>query len=189
MDSIFSLISPELLVFAFAVTLVAGIVKGAIGFAMPLIMISGMGILIDPKLVVAGIILPIVMSNILQIAKAGWAEARDSLREYGLYILIVCVMILITSQFVAYVSADAMLLGLGIVVTVLCIIQISGVRLHIKPENRRIGSISLVFSLGHLVDLQALGDRQLCSIWSPSTHPKHGNSSSKASSTALARSC
>ena len=119
MDSILSLISPELLVFAFAVTLVAGVVKGAIGFAMPLIMISGMGILIDPKVVVAGIILPIVMSNILQIAKAGWAEARDALREYGLYVLIVCVMILITSQFVAYVSPDAMLLGLGIVVTVL----------------------------------------------------------------------
>ena len=161
MDSIFSLISPELLVFAFAVTLVAGIVKGAIGFAMPLIMISGMGILIDPKLVVAGIILPIVMSNILQVAKAGWAEARDSLREYGLYVLIVCVMILITSQFVAYVSADAMLLGLGIVVTVLCIIQISGVRLHIKPENRRVGSIIAGFLSG------ALGG--FAGTWGPTT--------------------
>lgn len=141
MDSIFSLISPELLVFAFAVTVVAGIVKGAVGFAMPLIMISGMGVLLDPKLVIAGIILPIVVSNFLQVAKAGFGEAVAALKEYKLYVLLTCVMILITSQFVKVVSADTMLLGLGIVVTALCLVQLSGLKIVIPPERRPIASV------------------------------------------------
>ncbi|OUD09465.1 hypothetical protein BVC71_06335 [Marivivens niveibacter] len=141
MDALFSLISPELLAFAFVVTVIAGTVKGAIGFAMPLIMISGLSILIDPKLVVAGIILPIVLTNILQVTKGGLKNAWDALMEYRTYVILVCIMILITSQFVAYVSADMMLLGLGVIVTVLCAIQIAGVRVEIPPHRRKVGSV------------------------------------------------
>jgi hypothetical protein len=45
---------------AIGVTLVAGFVKGAVGFAMPLVMISGLSLFIDPLIAIAGIILPIV---------------------------------------------------------------------------------------------------------------------------------
>ncbi len=142
MESFFSLLSINLLLFSFAVTLFAGTVKGAVGFAMPLIMISGMGILIDPKLVVAGIILPIVFSNLLQVAKGGISNAIDALKEFWLYILIVCLTILIASQFVAFVSEDLLLFGLGIVVVALCTIQLAGVRIHLPPEHRTIASIA-----------------------------------------------
>eukprot|EP00615_Pteridomonas_danica_P003742 CAMPEP_0114338140 /NCGR_PEP_ID=MMETSP0101-20121206/6841_1 /TAXON_ID=38822 ORGANISM="Pteridomonas danica, Strain PT" /NCGR_SAMPLE_ID=MMETSP0101 /ASSEMBLY_ACC=CAM_ASM_000211 /LENGTH=90 /DNA_ID=CAMNT_0001470629 /DNA_START=155 /DNA_END=424 /DNA_ORIENTATION=- len=59
---------------ALAVTFAAGFVKGSVGFAMPLIMISGLSLFLEPTLAIAGIILPIVLSNFLQVARYGRAE-------------------------------------------------------------------------------------------------------------------
>jgi hypothetical protein len=78
---------------AIGVTLFAGFVKGAIGFAMPLIMISGLSLFIDPLIAIAGIILPIVMSNFLQAIRFGLPEMKATVVEYWRYILIVCVAI------------------------------------------------------------------------------------------------
>lgn len=122
--------------FAVAVTLFAGFVKGAVGFGMPLVMISGMGILIAPKLVVAGIILPIVFSNGLQVVRAGFGPAWDALREHWAYCLIVCVMILISAQFLSVIPSDAMFVILGVPVVVLCGIQLAGWRPRIAPRWR-----------------------------------------------------
>lgn len=150
MDVFTSILPPELLVFAVAVTFLSGIVKGAIGFAMPLIMVSGMGILLDPKLVVAGIILPIVVSNALQALRGGVAGALSALREYTLFIVVVCVMILVSAQFVTRIAPDTMLLVLGVPVTILCAIQIAGVRFHIPPRRRPAASVVAGFLAGGL---------------------------------------
>lgn len=130
-----------LVAFSFAVTLLAGVVKGAVGFAMPLIMVSGMGVLIDPKIVVAAIILPIVASNALQVVRAGLGPARDAVRDFALYIVLVCVFILVSAQFLTLISTRAMFLVLGVPVTVLCGIQLAGLRLTIPQHRRRLGSI------------------------------------------------
>jgi uncharacterized protein len=122
---------------AFGVTLVAGFVKGAIGFAMPLVMISGLSIFLDPLVAVAGIVLPIVMSNILQVMRFSWAEARAALREFWRYIAIICVMILIAAQFVTMIPTQTFYLVLGIPVVILSLIQLIGVRFHISPAWRR----------------------------------------------------
>jgi len=131
------MLSPELLIFALCVTLLAGFVKGAVGFAMPLIMISGMGIAIAPELVVAGIILPIVVSNALQVARAGPGEARTSLAEHWRYITVVCIMILISAQFIRVIPSDALFIVLGAPVVGLCLIQLIGWRPKISPRMRR----------------------------------------------------
>lgn len=151
----------DLLIFAVVVTFLSGVVKGAIGFAMPLIMVSGMGILLDPKLVVAGIILPIVVSNALQALRGGIADALSALREYTLFLVVVCVMILVSAQFVTRIPSDTMLLVLGIPVTLLCAIQIAGLRFHIPPRRRPIASVVAGFLAG------ALGG--LAGTWGPPT--------------------
>ncbi|QDC11061.1 sulfite exporter TauE/SafE family protein [Oceanicola sp. D3] len=155
------LLTPGLVVFALSVTLLAGVVKGAVGFAMPLIMVSGMGILLDPKLVVAGIILPIVVSNALQVARCGWEEAKAALRDYRAYILIVCVMILLSAQLVTMISSQVMYLVLGIPVTLLCAIQLAGLKLVIPEERRPVASVVAGFLSG------ALGG--LAGTWGPTT--------------------
>jgi uncharacterized membrane protein YfcA len=128
---------------AFGVTLVAGFVKGAIGFAMPLIMISGLTLFIDPLIAIAGIILPIVMSNALQAFRFGTSQVGEAIREYWRYILIVCVAIVIVAQFVTLVPTQTFYLILGVPVVILSLIQLSGVRFRIPPERRRFAEWSV----------------------------------------------
>ena len=137
MTEIFALVSLPVFVFACAVTLLGGFVKGTVGFAMPLIMISGMGILIHPELVVAGIIIPIVLTNVMQVARAGLGEARAAAKEHWRYVVVVCVMILVAAQFVRSIPSNVMFIVLGVPVVVLCIIQLVGWRPQIPSHLRR----------------------------------------------------
>jgi uncharacterized membrane protein YfcA len=123
---------------AMAVTFSAGFVKGAVGFAMPLVMISGLGLFLEPTLTIAGIILPIVVSNFLQVSRFGMAEAKSAVAEYWRFILIVCVMILVVAQFVTRIPTRTMYLVLGVPVVALSLIQLTGVRFHIPQKRRRV---------------------------------------------------
>jgi uncharacterized membrane protein YfcA len=123
---------------AMAVTFAAGFVKGAVGFAMPLVMISGLGLFLEPTLTIAGIILPIVVSNFLQVSRFGMAEAKSAVAEYWRFILIVCVMILVVAQFVTRIPTRTMYLVLGVPVVALSLIQLTGVRFHIPQKRRRV---------------------------------------------------
>lgn len=138
MTDFLTILPPSLLLFACCITLLGGFVKGAVGFAMPLIMISGMGILIEPQVVVAGVIIPIVVTNGMQIARAGLGPALDSLREHWRYVSVVCVMILVSAQFLRSIPADTMFIVLGVPVVVLCAIQLVGWRPLIQPRYRRV---------------------------------------------------
>lgn len=135
-------LDPLFLVAAIFVVALAGIVKGAVGFALPLIMISGMGIFLDPKLVVAAVVLPICVSNALQVLRAGRIEAWSAVREYRLYTGIVCAMILISAQFLTRIPTPAMFLVLGVPVVALCAVQLAGLRLTIPPRRRPAFSVA-----------------------------------------------
>lgn len=61
----FDLFLIEIFVFFVMVMLIVGVVKGVIGFVMFLIMIFGMGIVLELCYVVVGIILLIVLLNLM----------------------------------------------------------------------------------------------------------------------------
>ena len=136
MADVSMILPPAMLAFAFVVTLLGGFVKGAVGFALPLVMISGMGILIEPQLVVAGIIIPILTTNILQVMRAGLGQARAAVADHWRYISIICVMILISAQFLRSIPTDGMFIILGVPVVVLCVVQLAGWRPRIAPGWR-----------------------------------------------------
>ena len=161
MTDILAVIPLQLVLFACLVTLLGGFIKGAVGFAMPLIMISGMGIMIDPQLVVAGIILPILVSNGWQIARSGLGPAREAVAEHWRYLLVVCVMILVSAQFLTSISADAMFVILGVPVVALCAVQLLGWKPMIPPHLRR------PFEWGSGLAAGTLGG--LAGTWGPPT--------------------
>lgn len=130
------------------VTIFAGFVKGAVGFALPLIMVSGMGVFIEPQLVVAGIILPIVVSNALQSLRGGLAAAGDAVREHIVYIVIVCIAIFVTAQFVTSIPPNVMYIALGIPVVVLSAIQLAGLRFTVAPGARRRAEFVIALAAG-----------------------------------------
>jgi Sulfite exporter TauE/SafE. len=161
MDALTTLMPLSYLVFAALVTLVSGVVKGAVGFAMPLIMISGMGIFMEPTLAVAGIILPIVMSNALQVLRAGLGDAWAAIRDFWVYIVIVCAMILISAQFLTVIPTRTMFLVLGIPVVVLCGIQLAGLRIIIAERWRGLAALIAGFLSGTIGGLSG--------TWGPPT--------------------
>ncbi|MEM6712709.1 MAG: sulfite exporter TauE/SafE family protein [Pseudomonadota bacterium] len=110
--------------------------KGAIGFAMPLIMVSGMSSLMDPKIAVAAIIVPIVVSNIWQTFRTGWQAALEAVRDFWRYMLVVCIAILAAAQLVPIIPTQIFYLVLGIPVVILAAIQLFGVRFTIAEGQR-----------------------------------------------------
>ena len=112
---------------AVAITFFGGFVKGVVGFALPLIMISGLSTFLDPQLALAGIILPIVAANVTQTLRAGVGPAVAAARQFWRYLIVVCVMILLAAQLVTSLSPQVFSLVLGIPVVVLSVIQLAGV--------------------------------------------------------------
>lgn len=110
----------------FAVAFVGGTVKGAIGFAMPLIFISTATLFVDPKIAVAALILPILVSNVTQMLRQGRGAAIDEAIAFWPFIAVLVITIFVTAQFMAAVPVRAMYLFLGGAVTVISAIQLSG---------------------------------------------------------------
>ena len=71
MEPILPIFYPTTLGIALAVAFVAGVVKGIVGFAMPMIMISLLSSIVSPTLALAGLILPTVATNGFQALRQG----------------------------------------------------------------------------------------------------------------------
>ena len=74
MDALTFLISPGDLALCFGIAVFAGVIKGLVGFALPLILISGMGSVIDPELALAGLLFLVGAIRLFQVRQAPGAE-------------------------------------------------------------------------------------------------------------------
>ncbi len=126
MDGMIGGLSLEAFALACAVMLVAGFVKGAIGFAMPLILIAVLPSFMPAPVALAALILPVLTTNLHQSLRQGLAPALDSGRKFWRIILMTMVGILITAPFVVHLPQQAMFLLLGSAVLVFSLLQMSG---------------------------------------------------------------
>jgi len=136
MAEILTLISPQALALAVLVTLVASFVKGAIGFAMPTIMVSGMASFLPAEIALAALILPTLVANLQQTLREGPREALRSMKGYWRYALVVLVAIAFSAQLVTVLPRWVFYLCLGVPVTVLALLQLIGWRPRIVPQMR-----------------------------------------------------
>ncbi len=121
---------------AFAITLFAGFVKGAVGFAMPMIMISAFSSFLPPETALAGLILPTVVTNLSQAFRQGWQPAVQTVRTYHRILIATLVFIVISAGFVHVIPQTLFLLLLGLPITGFALIQLAGVNLALKLEHR-----------------------------------------------------
>lgn len=129
-------LAPSLLVAALAVTLFAGVVKGALGFAMPMIMISAFSGFLPPEMALAGLVLPTVFSNIGQAFRQGVPAAWATIRRYWRMIVATLVFIVASAQFVEAIPQNLFLLLLGVPITAFALLQLSGVPLAMPLKHR-----------------------------------------------------
>ena len=153
----------SLLVFAAAagVAFFAGLVKGITGFAMPMIMISGIGSFLPPEIALAGLILPTLVANAWQGLRQGLAAAFSSARKHWLYLLMVLICLLISAQFVTVIPTSMLFLILGVPVTTFALLQLLGWRPQIATQKRRVAEVGVGALAGSLGGLSG--------VWGPPT--------------------
>ncbi len=143
----------------FAVTLFAGFTKGAVGFALPMIMISGIGSLISAEVAIAGLILPAFVTNIQQSLRQGLASARESFRKYWKLNAILLVMIYLCAQLVALFPEWLLFLILGIMVTLFALLQLSGWKAKIRDGMTNVVEVAAALVAGFFGGLSG--------VWGP----------------------
>jgi uncharacterized membrane protein YfcA len=136
-------LSPAGFAAALAITLFAGFVKGAIGFAMPLIMISAFGSFMVPQTALAALILPTLTTNLHQSFRQGWQAAWESVVTYRRLIVATIVGIVVSAQFVDVIPQPVLLGLLGVPVTAFAAVQLAGRSLAVRLEHRNRAEIAL----------------------------------------------
>ncbi len=126
MDMFFSLLTPSEWAFAFVIGLVAGFIKGVVGFAMPLVLISGLTMFLSPELALAGLIFPTVITNMFQALRQGVAAAWDSIKMFKVFLIAGGIALSLSAQTVRFLAADTMLLVIGIPITLFALWQVTG---------------------------------------------------------------
>lgn len=124
------------LILALTVTLFAGFVKGAIGFAMPLIMMGAFSGFLPADMALAGLILPTLILNISQAFRQGIAPAVASARRYWRILAATIIYIPISAQLFWAIPQNLFLLLLGLPITAFALAQLLGLPLTLRVQHR-----------------------------------------------------
>lgn len=143
------------------VALVAGIIKGMVGFAMPMIMISGLSGIVGAEWALAGLILPTVTTNLWQALRQGWRQAWGSVKRFRVFLLVGGLALAGSAQLVSVLPAHLLLLVIGAVVMLFALIQVLGVRVAL-PSG---GSTGVEAGVGAFAGFVG----GLSGIWGPPT--------------------
>lgn len=126
-----------LMTFAWAIALLGGVVKGVVGFAMPMVVISGLSTVMPPDVALAGLILPTLVSNGWQALRQGVRAAWGSLAKYRVFLMSGMAVLLVSAQFVRVIPEPVMLLLIGVPVVIYAGFALSGRPLRLPPNPGR----------------------------------------------------
>lgn len=121
---------------AMAVTAFAGFVKGAVGFAMPMVMISAFSGFLPPEVALAGLILPTLFTNLSQAFRQGVPAALDTARTYRRFLIGTVVFIVIAAPLITVIPPVVYLMILGLPITLFAALQLAGVPLALPLHHR-----------------------------------------------------
>lgn len=138
MDMFTSLMPPHLWAIAVIVAVLAGTIKGMVGFAFPMVMISVLGSFLEPELALAALIIPTLVSNAVQALRQGWRAAVESVTRFRVFLLAMMVMLVLSAQMVRFLAPSTLLLMIGVPVSFFAALQLLRVRLHIARPSARI---------------------------------------------------
>lgn len=136
MESIFALMDPAIFMMALLIALLAGVIKGIVGFAMPMILISGLSSLIAPELALAGLIVPTLLANGWQALRQGPRAAVKSVYEFRVFLGVGLVMLLLSAQLVRVLPVSVLLMGIGAPVALFAVLQLFGWHLRLPDKGR-----------------------------------------------------
>lgn len=138
MESLVPFLELPLVLVSLCIAFLAGIVKGTVGFAMPMITYSGLSLFLDPQLALAGLILPTVVTNVYQALRQGAGAAWHSVREFRVFLIVGGVFLVASSQLVRIIPQNAILLIVGGPIVLFAVVQLLGLPLlpHLRKSWR-----------------------------------------------------
>ncbi len=129
-------LSTQAFLAAMAVTFFAGIVKGSVGFAMPMILVSAFAVFLPANLALAGLILPTLFTNVSQAFRQGVPAAQETAVTYHRFLVGTVICIALSAPFAEVIPRAVYLMLLGLPITVFAGLQLMGVNLAIKLHHR-----------------------------------------------------
>ncbi|MCJ7871136.1 sulfite exporter TauE/SafE family protein [Phaeobacter sp. J2-8] len=127
-------LSFSLLMASGAVALLAGVIKGMVGFAMPMIMISLLGMFLPPDVALAGLILPTLLTNGAQALRQGLGAAWRSAYQFRIYLLTAGVVLVLSAQLYVFLPVWVLFLSIGLPITLFCLMQLVGMKFHLPQQ-------------------------------------------------------
>lgn len=137
----FDLVPVPVFALALAITFLGGFVKGAVGFALPLIMMSGLGAILPPEVALAGLILPAVVANCWQAFRQGLGGALNSIRGHWPFIVIGMSVMMVSAQVVLDLPQWLFFALIGVPISLYSALQLMGVPLRVAPHRRRLATV------------------------------------------------
>ncbi|MCL5777619.1 sulfite exporter TauE/SafE family protein [Limibaculum sp. FT325] len=138
---------PAIIAAATLIMLLGGFVKGAVGFAMPMIALSGLGSLLSAQEAVAILILPTCLSNFWQTFRQGGLAARDTAVRFWRLNLFMGLSIGVIAQFVPGIRSEDLFVALGLVIVAAAGAQLSGWRPRVPENGGRRATVEIVAGL------------------------------------------
>ena len=135
MDILLTLLTPTQLGLAVAIAILAGFVKGVVGFAMPMIFVSGLSTFLAPDLALAMLMLPTLATNGIQALRQGPRAAWESIAKFKVYLIVGAVVLILSAQLVSVLPMQVMLLIIGVPVTCFALMQIVGWTLTLNGQS------------------------------------------------------
>ena len=121
--------------------LLGGICKGIVGIALPLVGLSVMLLTLPPKLAVATMVIPIMLTNLQLAVSAGHQGLAEAFSRVWPLMLTCVVSIFAVSLYAANWPAETILLMLGFVVLLFVAMNVSRWKPHVPPRWERPVSI------------------------------------------------
>ncbi len=160
METFFPLLTPVELGLAALIAVFAGFVKGVVGFAMPLVFISGLTTFIPAELALAGLIVPTLATNALQALRQGVQAAVRSTIDFRIFLAVGGIALIASAQLVRAVPEQIMMAVIGVPVTFFALLQLSGYQIKLKGRSPMIETFAGMIA-------GALGG--VSGIWGPPT--------------------
>lgn len=126
---------------ALAITFFGGVVKGVVGFALPLVMISGLSAILPPEIALAALLLPAALTNMWQAFRQGLGAAAQSVRGHWPFMVVALAVMAVIAQVVLSMPQWAFFGIIGVPVVIYATLQLMGVPIRVPARHRRLATL------------------------------------------------
>ncbi len=136
MDALFPFLGPLTLILALGIAFCAGFVKGVVGFALPLVMISGLTLFLPPEVALAGLIVPLFVTNVLQSLRQGAKAAWESAKRFRYFLIFGGITLVVSAQMVRAVPEEILQFIIGASAVAYAALQLGGVQFELARQSK-----------------------------------------------------